>query len=219
MVLPHMGLPCLGTYLRHELQHLLLGLGFGHGRGAHLVGQAALAVRALVPGVHQVQLGVALVDGEHRALDARLQVGPVTTTAISMMRSTSGSRPVISQSSQTRFWSLFPKGGAEGCAAIVSAIRAIVADGLNSGWMPLSFPWTLAFAAFLLAGLGVKFWLATRQVRTSRATATPCRPVRRHRLAGRAPEGRRLHRRQVARRPARDGFGAAVLLGWTCWAA
>jgi STE24 endopeptidase len=32
--------------------------------------------------------------------------------------------------------------------------------------MPFSSStWTLAFAAFLLAGLGVKFWLATRQVR------------------------------------------------------
>ncbi|RYY59704.1 MAG: M48 family peptidase, partial [Comamonadaceae bacterium] len=31
--------------------------------------------------------------------------------------------------------------------------------------MPLSYLWTLVFAAVLLAGLGVKFWLATRQVR------------------------------------------------------
>ena len=31
--------------------------------------------------------------------------------------------------------------------------------------MPLSYVWTLAFAAALVAGLVVKFWLASRQIR------------------------------------------------------
>ena len=31
--------------------------------------------------------------------------------------------------------------------------------------MSASYLWTLAFAVALLAGLGVKFWLATRQIR------------------------------------------------------
>ena len=50
-----------------------------------------LAVRALVPGVHRVERGVALVDREHRAFDAHASgAASVTTTAISMMRSVSG---------------------------------------------------------------------------------------------------------------------------------
>ena len=36
----------------------------------HAVDQSALAVRALVPAVHRVERGVALVDREHRTFDA-----------------------------------------------------------------------------------------------------------------------------------------------------
>jgi len=55
--------------------------------------------------------------------------GPVTITAISISRSTSGSSPVISQSSQIRFWSLLPS--AAGVGLIASDILAIVAHALN----------------------------------------------------------------------------------------
>ena len=111
MLLPHIGVLPLGAYLRDEVQDLLFGLRLGDGGGLDLVDQAAAAVGALVPGIHLVQLRIALVDHQHRAFDARLRSAPVTMTAISMRRSVSGSRPVISQSSQTRFWSLFGEGG------------------------------------------------------------------------------------------------------------
>ena len=97
--------------------------------------------------------------------------GPVTTTAISSRRSFSGSRPLISQSSQTRFWSLF-----------FSAAGALQWTRRRSGlWirasgdcrrcpklrrrMSASLILTYAFAAALVAGLLLKFWLASRQVR------------------------------------------------------
>ena len=52
----------------------MLSLGLGQGRCLDLVDQATLAVRALVPGIHLVELLVALVNHQHRALDARGQV-------------------------------------------------------------------------------------------------------------------------------------------------
>src|SRR6218665_1361278 len=54
--------------------------------------------------------------------------GPVTTTAISSKRSASGVRPVISQSSQTTFWSDFAS--VHGLGGVVSGMARIVADGL-----------------------------------------------------------------------------------------
>ena len=82
--------------------------------------------------------------------------------------------------------------------------------------MNASYTLTLAFAAFLLAGLGVKFWLASRQVRH----------VARHRDAVPAPFSRTVS--LAAHQKAADytitktrfgllelAFGAAVLLGWT----
>jgi STE24 endopeptidase len=98
----------------------------------------------------------------------------------------------------------------------------IVADGLNSPHMPTSddispsLLLTLAFAAALLLGLALKFWLATRQVRH----------VARHRDAVPAPFAERIA--LVAHQKAADytitkarlgmlemALGAAVLLGWT----
>ena len=75
---------------------------------------------------------------------------------------------------------------------------------------------TLAFAAFLLAGLAVKFWLATRQVRY----------VARHRDAVPAPFGATVslaaHQRAADYTVAKSrlglletAWGGAVLLGWT----
>ena len=75
---------------------------------------------------------------------------------------------------------------------------------------------TLAFAAFLLAGLGAKFWLASRQIRH----------VAGHRDAVPAPFAERVslaaHQRAADYTVAKarvglleTAFGAAVLLGWT----
>jgi len=82
--------------------------------------------------------------------------------------------------------------------------------------MPSSSSWTLLFAAALLAGMAVKFWLATRQVRH----------VARHRDA--VPADFASTVTLVAHQKAADytvakarvgliemAFGAAVLLGWT----
>jgi STE24 endopeptidase len=82
--------------------------------------------------------------------------------------------------------------------------------------MTASTLWTLAFAVALLAGLAVKFWLATRQVRH----------VARHR--DQVPEAFATRVSLAAHQKAADytvaksrvgllemAFGAAVLLGWT----
>ncbi|HYD77094.1 M48 family metallopeptidase, partial [Ramlibacter sp.] len=82
--------------------------------------------------------------------------------------------------------------------------------------MSASYLWTLAFALALLAGLGVKFWLATRQIRH----------VARHRaevpadFAGTVPLAAHQKAADYTLAKARVGllemaFGAAVLLGWT----
>lgn len=82
--------------------------------------------------------------------------------------------------------------------------------------MPLSALWTLLFAAALLAGLGVKFWLATRQVRN----------VARHRgevpapFAGTVSLAAHQKAADYTVAKARIGLletalGAVVLLGWT----
>jgi len=98
----------------------------------------------------------------------------------------------------------------------------IVADGLNSPHMPTyddfspSMLLTLAFAAALILGLALKFWLATRQVRH----------VARHRAAVPAPFAERIP--LTAHQKAADytitksrlgliemALGCVVLLGWT----
>ncbi|KQT11511.1 M48 family metallopeptidase [Ramlibacter sp. Leaf400] len=82
--------------------------------------------------------------------------------------------------------------------------------------MSASYLWTLAFAAALLAGLGVKFWLASRQIRH----------VARHRdrvpadFAATVPLAAHQKAADYTVTKARIGlleiaFGAAVLLGWT----
>jgi hypothetical protein len=75
--LPHIGLLPLGTYCFRKAITCGFGRGFVHRGSLHAVDQAALAVRALVPGVHAVEHGVALVDREHRAFDphGELRVG------------------------------------------------------------------------------------------------------------------------------------------------
>src|SRR6185369_10228081 len=138
-------------------------------------------------------------------------------TAISIRRSASGSSPVISQSIQIRFWSLLAR--AAMATGTVSDMLAIVAYGLNSDAMSAStasYALTMAFAAFLLAGLAVKFWLASRQVRY----------VAQHRdsvpgaFAGTITLAAHQKAADYTITKTRFGllelaFGAAVLLGWT----
>jgi STE24 endopeptidase len=95
-----------------------------------------------------------------------------------------------------------------------------VIEGLSpmayTRWMPLSPLWTLVFAAVLLVGLVLKFWLATRQIRH----------VARHRdtvpavFAGTVSLAAHQKAADYTITKARLGllemaFGAAVLLGWT----
>ncbi|TFZ05889.1 M48 family peptidase [Ramlibacter henchirensis] len=82
--------------------------------------------------------------------------------------------------------------------------------------MSASYLWTLVFAAALLAGLGVKFWLSSRQIRH----------VARHRdevpadFVGTVPLAAHQKAADYTVTKSRLGlletaFGAAVLLGWT----
>jgi hypothetical protein len=56
-----------------------------------------------------VQHRIALVDDQHRAFDAGLQLRPGDHHRNLEQALFSGSRPLISQSSQTRFWSLLAR--------------------------------------------------------------------------------------------------------------
>jgi STE24 endopeptidase len=97
-----------------------------------------------------------------------------------------------------------------------SDMLAIVADALNFEAMSASYTLTLAFAAFLLASLAVKFWLASRQIKH----------VARHR--DRVPDAfsavvsLQAHQKAANYTIAKTrfgllelSFGAAVLLAWT----
>jgi STE24 endopeptidase len=82
--------------------------------------------------------------------------------------------------------------------------------------MPLSFVWTLVFAAALVAGLGVKFWLASRQIRNvahhrsevPAAFASTVSLTAHQKAADYTVSKARVGLLEMA-------FGAVVLLGWT----
>ena len=82
--------------------------------------------------------------------------------------------------------------------------------------MPPSFVWTLVVAAALLAGLGVKFWLASRQIRNvarhrdqvPAAFAATVSPAAHRKAADYTVSKARVGLLEMA-------FGAVVLLGWT----
>src|SRR3954463_63011 len=82
--------------------------------------------------------------------------------------------------------------------------------------MPLSFVWTLVFAAALVAGLGVKFWLASRKIRfvaRNRGSVPSA-------FAGTVSLAAHQKAADYTVSKARVGllemaFGAVVLLGWT----
>jgi hypothetical protein len=69
---------------------------------------------------------------------------------------------------------------------------------------------TLAFAALLLAGLALRFWLATRQVRhvARHRSAVPAA------FAGRIP----LAAWTCSTAPCWNGWAAACCSSWRCWA-
>src|SRR4051812_45476056 len=82
--------------------------------------------------------------------------------------------------------------------------------------MPSSYLWTLAFSIALVAGLAVKFWLATRQVRhvagnraaVPRDFASTVSLAAHQKAADYTIAKARVGLLEMA-------FGAAVLLGWT----
>jgi hypothetical protein len=93
--------------------------------------------------------------------------GSVTTTAISMMRSVSGSRPVISRSIQIRFWSLAAAGCRSwawrvGAKGRLSPARLHFAAHASCAQTVVS----LVFSPPVLAWLALlRLWLVTRQMR------------------------------------------------------
>jgi hypothetical protein len=70
-----MGEPLRGMYLAMNSSSCFSAAGFVERGGLHLVDESAAAMGALVPGVHGVEHGVALVNDEHGTVDACRQVG------------------------------------------------------------------------------------------------------------------------------------------------
>src|SRR5574343_783879 len=106
IVLPHMGEPRAGTYWARKASIWAAAL-------------ASSTVEALTRSIRPLRPWVPLFHASMASRTSSLWCtaitgpstrtviwGSVTTTAISMMRSVAGSSPVISMSSQTRFWSL-----------------------------------------------------------------------------------------------------------------
>src|SRR5471032_831425 len=103
---------------------------------------------------------------------SRFRCMSVTTTATSMMRSVSGSRPVISMSTQIRFISL----GRAGTAG-ADAVKSVACDIILSWPIKLnnqpfshrhrmySLAFSILFVSILILTLVVRFWLASRQIR------------------------------------------------------
>src|SRR3990167_5225940 len=164
--LPHIGEPLAGTYCLRKV------INCSWACSSVVVDALTLAIRPLLPCVPLFQASILSSKASLWWITRtgpsmrHSRLGPVTMTAISMMRSTSGSRPVISQSSQTRFLSDLLKG------VLVSAMPRIVAYRLNSHAMtelfasnPAPLTTTLVFAAALTLSLLLKFWLASRQIR------------------------------------------------------
>jgi STE24 endopeptidase len=99
-------------------------------------------------------------------------------------------------------------------------MAGIVADGLNS--RPHAYvrrfsalPADLVFCRCADAGLLLKFWLTSRQIRHVATTRQRARTLCRAHHAGSPPEGGRLHHHQGTLGLLEMALGAAVLLGWT----
>ena len=145
-------------------------------RGAHLVDQAGLLVRALVPGVHRLEHLVGLVQHQHRPLGDQASSASVTSIAISMMRSVSGLQPGHLHVDPDEV-----VGIARACF-ILSRREQRLAPGSSS---PRSPPPPRRACG----------WRAPDAPR-ARAPRRGAADLRRDDPARRAPEGRRLHRRQ-----------------------
>lgn len=160
------GRGAFGHVLFQEIQDLLLGVGFARGRCLDLVDQAAFAVRALVPGVHLVQQFIALVDHQHRALDAGRQVraghdhGDLQQAFL--FRVEAGHLAIDPDQVLVRLGQ-----GFRGRGGIDFRHAGIVADGGLSTIRSMnpSLTLTLLLAAGLLVHVALKLWLNARQVR------------------------------------------------------
>ena len=112
MVLPHMGEQPLGTYCDKK------AISWSAASSSVSVEAFTLSIKPLRPCVplFQVSMASSTLSGwwitSTGPSTRGVKSGPVTTTAISIRRSFSGSSPVISQSSQTRFWSDLASAGA-----------------------------------------------------------------------------------------------------------
>ena len=107
MLLPHSGALPLDTYWLKNL------MSCAWASSSVTVDALTLSIRPLRPCVPLFQASMASSSASLWWITSTgpsmrsSKSGPVTITAISMMRSSSGFRPVISQSSQTKFWSDF----------------------------------------------------------------------------------------------------------------
>src|SRR5438874_1840820 len=96
--------------------------------------------------------------------------GSVTTAATSMMRSLSGSSPVISMSIQTRLNSLGRWGGVVAwvsiaCDIIRSWLRLLANLVFSHRHSMLSFGFSVLFVIFFVLTLALRYWLASRHIR------------------------------------------------------
>src|SRR5437763_287191 len=99
--------------------------------------------------------------------------GSVTTAATSMMRSLSGSSPVISMSIQTRLNSFGRCGGVVAWVSVVSIACDIIRSWLrllanlvfSHRHSMLSFGFSVLFVIFFVLTLALRYWLASRHIR------------------------------------------------------
>ena len=203
--------------LAQEYQQDFFGLCLTSSRSPDFLDQSTLAVRTLVPRIHQVKLGIGLVNHHHRTFDAAFK-----------MRARHNNRNLdnpVSFRIQPGHFTVQPDEVLVGFTEGGIGIRheAIVADSLNSAAMtahflnlPDSTAVSLAFATGLAATVLLKFWLATRQIKH----------VAQHR--GQVPfafDGKislDAHQRAADYTVSKTRFGmlelawgAAVTLGWT----
>src|SRR5476649_2954093 len=96
--------------------------------GFHPFHQTAARMSAHVPLIHQRQLSIRLMNRHDGPLRQNIQIASVTRVAISMMRSRSGSSPVISRSIQIKLLSfpamIFPVNGLS-LNAVAPTIRSL----------------------------------------------------------------------------------------------
>src|SRR5574343_88473 len=207
MLLPHIGLLPAGTYwARNSIT-----------RASASASDTSLAltrsIRPLLPWVPLFQLSMPSSTASvwwmaNTGPSTRMaSVGSVTTTAISMMRSLSGFRPVISRSIHTRFCSLLRSAGVSGVTVVASLM--VFPSGstrhcpatYTAGHDRLDLRRQRHRAVLCLpARLHPGQLLAHGAADPPRGVAPRprARALRRPHRPGRPPQGRRLHHRQGA---------------------